>query len=234
MSSHTEKRVLAGIILLAAGIVLMLKYFDILPIVFPHYLISWKSLLVLLGLVFLITERNKTAGIVLLLVGSIFLSSDIFNISIGEVFRFTIPLVLIIAGVFLVFRRQTYSSKDLNIPDDADSNDFLNDVSIFGGGQKRIQTSNFKGGRLTAIFGGSEIDLRSCKLAPGVNAVDMLCLFGGVEIRVPDNWEVKNEVTAVFGGFSDKRLISKKPEQTDETKVLYLKGIVIFGGGEIK
>jgi len=234
MKSHTEKRVLAGVLLLVAGSVLMLKYFDILPLIFPKYLISWKTLLILLGLVFLITERNKTGGIVLVLIGSVFLSSDIFNISIGEVFRFTIPLVLIVAGVFLVFRRQTYTAKDFNIPEDADTNDYLNDVSIFGGGQKRIHTNSFRGGRLTAIFGGSEIDLRSSNLAPGVNAVDMLCLFGGVEIRVPEDWEVKNEVTAIFGGFSDKRLISKKHEQTNEARVLYLKGIVIFGGGEIK
>lgn len=234
MKNHSEKRIIAGIILLTAGTVLMFNYLNIIPFYFPAYLISWKTLLILLGLIFLITERNKAAGIVLVVVGSVFLSTDIFNVGVREVFKFAIPAALIIAGLFLVLRRQTYSDKDFNIPEVGDKNDYINDISIFGGGEKRIRTQNFKGGKITAIFGGSEIDLRGCDMKPGVNAVDMVCLFGGVSMFVPEGWEVKNEVTAIFGGFSDKRLMASKNGTIDQEKVLYLKGLVIFGGGEIK
>jgi predicted membrane protein len=236
MRSFVEKRLLAGILMLTVGVFLLLRYYNIVPFEFPHYLFSWKTLLILIGIVFLITERNNSTGLILIAIGSVFLATDIFNLSVRDVVRLIIPVVLIIAGLFLLLRRETYSSRDLNIPDNANLNDYLNDVSIFGGGEKRIRTQNFKGGRLTAIFGGSEIDLRGSDMAPGVNAIDMLCLFGGVSLRIPDDWEVKNEVTAIFGGFSDKRLsMRRNPEIAQPTeKVLYLKGLVIFGGGEIK
>jgi predicted membrane protein len=235
MSSHVEKRVLAGIVLLAAGIVLLLKYYNIFPFQLPYYLFSWKTLLIVLGLVFLITDRNKSTGFILLFIGSVFLAGDVFDMSLRDVFRLAIPVALIIAGSFLVFRRQSFSVKEINTREGDDIKDFLNDVSIFGGSEKKIKTQNFKGGNLTAIFGGSDIDLRAADLAPGVNAVDMFCLFGGVTFRVPESWEVKNEVSAIFGGFSDKRLQDKvNMDQGKPGKVLYLKGLVLFGGGEIK
>jgi len=235
MSSHVEKRVLAGIILLTAGIVLLMKFYNIFPFQMPYYLFSWKTLLIVLGLVFLITDRNKSTGFILLFIGSVFLAGDIFDLSVRDLFRLGIPIALIIAGLFLVFRRQSYSVKEINVSQGDDVNDFLNDVSIFGGSEKKVKTQNFRGGRLTAIFGGSEIDLRGASLAPGVNAIDMFCLFGGVTFRVPESWEVKNEVSAIFGGFSDKRLQDRiTVDQGKPNKVLYLKGLVLFGGGEIK
>lgn len=235
MKSYGEKRLLAGIIMLVVGVILLLKYYDIVPIELPSYLFSWKSLLIVLGLVFLITERNNTTGIILILVGSVFLATDIFALTVRDVLRLSIPVILIVAGLFLILRRQSYTVKDFNTAGNEPSNDFVNDVSIFGGGEKIIRTNNFRGGRLTAIFGGSEIDLRGSDMALGVNAIDILCIFGGVTIRVPDDWDIKNEVSAIFGGFSDKRIAGKKyAAGATPEKVLYIKGLVLFGGGETK
>ena len=234
MRTFMEKRILLGALLLIAGIFLMLQVYELLPLALPDWVFSWKMLLVVLGIFFMITERKKTTGIILFLIGSVFVAGDIFNMRFWEVVRFVIPLILIIAGLTILMRKQVFKPKDINIPEGADINDYINETNIFGGGEKKYRSQNFKGGQMTAIFGGSEIDLRKAQMAPGVNAIDMLCIFGGTSIRVPEDWEVKVDVTAIFGGFSDERLIEKKETSEKADKVLYLKGLVLFGGGELK
>ena len=223
-----------GILLLAAGIFLMLQVWEILPWVFPDWFLTWKMLLVVLGIFFMITEKNKTTGILLFLIGSVFVTGDIFNMKFWEVVRFVIPLILIIAGVSILMRKQVFKPKEFNIPEGADVNDFINETNILGGGEKKYNSQNFRGGQMTAIFGGSEIDFRHAKLAPGINGIDLLCIFGGTSIKVPEDWEVIVDVTAIFGGFSDERMLEKKDTSEKSEKVLYLKGLVLFGGGEIK
>ena len=46
------------------------------------------------------------------------------------------------------------------------------------------------------------------------------------------DWNIKINIISIFGGFADKRLISEN--DIDPSKKLIIKGIVIFGGGEIK
>ncbi len=234
MKAFAEKRVLLGLLLLLSGVILMLHYYNLVPWEFPGWVISWKALLFLIGLVLLITERNKTGGLILFIIGSILIAGDILGMRFWEVVRLAAPLILIFAGLAILFRRHSFSSRQINIPDGASENDFINEMNVFGGSEKKIRTENFRGGQITAIFGGSDLDLRHAGLAPGVNAIDLLCIFGGTSIRVPEDWEVKVEVTAIFGGFSDERLIEKKPASGSPEKILYLKGLVVFGGGDIK
>ena len=79
MRTFIEKRMLLGLLLLIAGILLMLHYYAILPWVLPHYVFSWKMLLVVLGIFFMITEKNKSTGIILFLIGSVFIAGEIFK-----------------------------------------------------------------------------------------------------------------------------------------------------------
>jgi predicted membrane protein len=82
------------------------------------------------------------------------------------------------------------------------------------------------------LFSGLDIDLRSASLSDGTNVIDLLTIFGGVEFRMPQDWTINvSELTVVFGSFEDKRSGSL---QTDPNKVLHVKGLILFGGGEIK
>jgi predicted membrane protein len=83
------------------------------------------------------------------------------------------------------------------------------------------------------FLGGSTFDLMDAELSPGTNVLDMFCLFGGSKIIIPSNWKVKIEVTAIFGGYSDKRKLPQNYADSNN-KELIIKGVVIFGGGEIK
>jgi hypothetical protein len=111
--------------------------------------------------------------------------------------------------------------------------DYIDYVNVFSGGERQIVSENFKGGKVTAIFGGSEIDLTKAKLAPGKSELELACIFGGTTIIVPDDWFVTIEVTPVLGGFGDSRKLT--PGRTvDSTKQLVIKGAIVFGGGEVK
>jgi len=111
--------------------------------------------------------------------------------------------------------------------------DFIDDSAIFGGGDKVITSKNFRGGKLTAIFGGSKIDFRSATLAKGSNVLDVFFMFGGSKLIIPTNWDIKIEVSSIFGGFSDKRRL-RPDEVRDPSRELVIKGVTLFGGGDIE
>jgi len=86
---------------------------------------------------------------------------------------------------------------------------------------------------VTSIFGGGDLDLSRSHLAPGTNVLEVTCVFGGNTIIVPEDWNIKLELTPILGGFSDSRKLSSNV-QTDLSRVLIIKGLAIFGGGELK
>jgi hypothetical protein len=63
--------------------------------------------------------------------------------------------------------------------------------------------------------------------------IDILCIFGGNDIKVPRDWTIINESFVIFGGFKDKRPMATSISEASR-KVLRIKGSVIFGGAEIK
>jgi hypothetical protein len=56
-------------------------------------------------------------------------------------------------------------------------------------------------------------------------------VFGGVEMRIPEEWCAVVEGVGIFGGYSDETL---HPPMTPETKRLILKGGAVFGGVVVK
>jgi len=70
-------------------------------------------------------------------------------------------------------------------------------------------------------------------MAEGNNVIDILALFGGTTIIIPKDWNVQINITPIFGGFSNKT--AKLPNLSiDYSRMLIIKGLCIFGGGEIK
>jgi predicted membrane protein len=109
----------------------------------------------------------------------------------------------------------------------------LKDLSILWSTQKSITSDNFKGGIVTSLFGYSEIDLTKCKLDNKSVVIDIVGIFGGSTIIVPKEWNVVVDVFSLFGGFSSK--IIRTPEtKVDMEKTLTIKGLVLFGYGEVK
>lgn len=53
---------------------------------------------------------------------------------------------------------------------------------------------------------GAELDLTQAVFTDNVCEINVFCLFGGIEITVPDGTTVRNECVAVFGGSDTKTM----------------------------
>jgi hypothetical protein len=75
------------------------------------------------------------------------------------------------------------------------------------------------------------VDLRKASIAPGTEAViDVFAFWGGIDIKVPEDWTVVNRVVPLMGGIEDKTLAPQPPTG----KRLVLRGIVVMGGVSVK
>lgn len=235
-SKTSSSRNLLGILLVLIGGIVLLNNLDLIDFSITHVVFSGPMILIVLGIIFLINSRNKFVGTLLLIMGIIFLVPRIFP-WIHFNFSIVFPIIIIALGLYVLFRRNRYSSDSSDWlhrkKGEKIEMDILNEVAVFGGGEKIINSDNFKGGNITAIFGGSEIDLSGCKLAPGQNIIDIIAIFGGTTLVVPKEWNVHVDVLPIFGGFSTKGKRFPTPE-TEMDRTLIIKGTVIFGGGEIK
>lgn len=236
MGTTAKRRAFLGFLFILIGSALLIQWANIFHFFsIPSYFFSWKMILIVLGIFLMVTDKNRSTGIILFLIGTVFLSRDIFNVEFWEVMRFAIPALFLLAGVMLILPgRSPLRRKKYNTITDDDIRDSVQDVNVFSGGSKAITSDNFKGGEITCIFGGAELNFRNAKLAPGSNVLDITCIFGGVTLYVPEDWTVRLDITPVFGGFSDSRAESNMNLRTDPEKLLVIRGTVIFGGGEIK
>jgi len=235
MSAQNQTRTLGiALLIIAAGVLLLLEGLHILSWELTSIFITWQMLLIVIGLFNLLSSQHKMSGMILIAIGGIFLLDkfDYLNISAWSIIW---PAILIIVGITLLMKHgrkndEGYPFKNLPVDNDADS---IDEVSIFSGSEKTITSKNFRGGKITSIFGGSELNFTKAELSEGNNVIELFYMFGGSTIVVPADWDIKIDVVAIFGGFSDKRYKSKEIPGTS-SKRLYIKGLVVFGGGEIK
>ena len=122
------------------------------------------------------------------------------------------------------------SSGPLNNTKSFSSEDYIDATTILGGIHKNILSKNFKGGDITIFMGGAELNLSQADIQ-GVASLDITQIMGGTKIIVPPNWEVRSNLTSVFGSVEDKR-VNVSTTHTD--KVLNIDGTSIFGGIEIR
>ncbi len=231
--NNIDKRITLGIILIMIGGLFLLNSLDIVDFRVSRIIFSGPFILFIIGILIMVNSGKRALGGILAGAGLLWLLPRIFpDIDFGP--NLFVPVLLILLGVYMIIKHsQRRRENESFISDEFLKKDFVDDVSVFGGGNKIIRSDNFKGGSITAIFGGSEIDLTGCKLAEGVSVLDVVAIFGGTTILVPQNWDVQLNVTPLFGGFSNKAL--KLPNvEIDKTRTLIIKGVAIFGGGEVK
>ncbi len=232
-------RVLTGFFLVVIGAVLLL---DQMGFYFPSWLLSWQFLMIVIGIFLGFKHGFRGFGwLVLILVGGAFLFED--NFPGIPIHRFW-PLIMIVIGLMIIMRprgrdhqhwRWEEYAKNKNYAcrsgqETYISEDYIDSTTIFGGVHKRILSKNFKGGDVTSIMGGTEINLSQADFT-GVVVLDVTQVMGGTKLIVPPHWEIRSEINAIFAGFEDKR---QQATVNNPDKILILRGTSIFGGIEIK
>jgi predicted membrane protein len=226
----SSNRPVIGAILLLIGLFLVLKNTGFFPEFIDDVIFSWPMLLVAIGLIMTLSSSERTSGVIIMAVGGFFLIPMIFRETF-HVYNMFWPSIFIIIGItFLVSKRRGWAS---SVTTGIIGDDFVDYTNIFSGGERQVISQSFKGGRITAVFGGMELDLTKAKLAPGKNELELSCIFGGATLIVPDDWNIIIMVTPILGGFNDSRKLIPG-RMIDPDKQLVVKGTVIFGGGEVK
>ncbi len=236
-----------GAALVILGILFLMNNVMFLPFSPGGFIFSWPTFFALVGIIILVNSRDSGFGLILLLIGLL----GFYSRFTGHSFRYLLseywPIGLIILGLFVILRRNRPSKKHhAHIHVETGSHksggqtryntvdeDEIDEVSIFSSQKKKITSSNFRGGKLLTVFGGTDIDLLDCKLATPEQTIDIVTIFGGSDIFVPRDMKVNVKVVSIFGGFDDKRRI-KNSDITEDSGTLVLTGFVIFGGGDLK
>jgi predicted membrane protein len=220
-NNEIKQRNWVGIVLVILGLVFLLRNLHFLPL--PPVFFSWKALLIVIGVVGISLGRRE--GFIPLMIGALFIFIyDILGLHYFS-FRDLWPLALVLVGIAILMRHRTASKMQ------SDSNE-IDGMALFSGVEKQVTSDQFQGGKVTAIFGGIDMDLRSATLSNNNNTIDLFTMFGGTEFRIPADWTINmSQLTVLFGAFEDKRTFTNN--QTDPNKVLNIKGLILFGGGEI-
>ncbi len=108
----------------------------------------------------------------------------------------------------------------------------LSEFALMGGGELVVHSQDFRGGEVTAIMGGFEIDLRGAQIQGDSATIEIFTLFGGIELKVPQDWYVVLQGTPILGMFANTA--KPLPESAGPRKKLILKGAAIMGGVEVK
>ncbi|MFP4691544.1 MAG: LiaF transmembrane domain-containing protein [Bacteroidales bacterium] len=233
MKTSNLARIIIGLLFVALGALLLMKLAGVvvyLPL--PDFLLSWQMILIVLGIILIASRENSTSGLVLLFIGAFFMARSHFGVDLRMLIRTAIPLLLLLGGIVLLFPRLFFKKKERSGDKQTEQAEDLEVVNVFGGVIRLIESKSFSHGEITCVFAGADLNFKNAGLNKRGGAIQLSSLFSGCNVFVPEDWEVKTEVTTIFADVSDKRL--KKPAHTDHEKVLYIRGVLLFSGLDIK
>ncbi len=214
-----------GLIVILVGVVMTLDNLQVLEA--ERYLRFWPAGVIALGLVKVWNSRDGVGGafggFMFVVIGTWLLleQTAVVRVSFWEMW----PALLVFFGLFLVWQGVSGPRRRLI----GDSNAQINATALLGGVSRGNNSTAFRGGELTAMMGGCEIDLRHASI-DGEAVIDIFAMWGGIEIRVPPDWTVVSKLTPILGGVDDKT----RPPQGASRHRLVLRGFVVMAGVEIK
>jgi hypothetical protein len=226
---ETGHRLIPALIVIGIGVLFLLNNLNILY--FSEWVRYWPVILIAIGLVKLVdanTPSGHVAGAILVGVGAVFLVQTLgyLNVRLHDLW----PLILIGAGLVMLFNRDSWHGVCRGPRTYAHGR--MREASVFGGGKRQVNTQDFTGGHIDAVFSGYQIDLRGAIMTSDSATLKISAVFSGVEIRVPETWSVVMEGHGVFGGFADNT--TQPDPRTPGLKRLIVRGDAVFGGVDVK
>jgi predicted membrane protein len=219
-----------ALVIIGIGVLFLLSNLHVMY--FDQWYRYWPVLLIAAGLAKVMDAANQGGRVIggaMVGVGGLFLADNLNLIELSWAAFW--PVVLIGVGLLMLVSR--LSSPGPSRPRACSTSDqVFNGNAIFSGFKRKVREGDFRGADINAIFGGGELDLRHAGMDGDSAVVRVSAIFGGIEIKVPENWLVISQGTGIFGGFSDST--HQPPADTPGLKRLYVKGEAIFGGVEVK
>lgn len=217
-------RIIIGLLLIACGVIYALGAFGIANV--NVSLDGWWTLFIIVPcLNGLFTSKDKFGNFIGLAVGVLLLlaARDVFEY--GMIWKIIVPIIIIMLGVKLIVKSIFPQEKNENVKKGQKEC-----MAVFGSQTFDYDDEEITVAKIGAVFGGAKCNLIDAKIKNG-SKLNLLCAFGGVDILVPENVNVKINTFCLFGGISDKRVI-KPTDKSDVT--LEINGFCIFAGADIK
>ena len=222
-------KILWGIALMAVGSIFALNAFGVTNV--EIFFDGWWTLFIIVPcLVGIFSEREKTGNIIGLLIGVFLLLCCQNVLSFDMFWKLAIPAIIVIIGLKMIFGA-IFGDKAIKMLETSRKNgdDIKVGCATFSGQNLNFDGEQFSGAELTAVFGGVKCDLRQAIIEKDC-AVNATSVFGGIDILVPDNVNVKVNSNSIFGGVSEKN----HRTAVQGAVTIYINATCMFGGVEIK
>jgi hypothetical protein len=232
-------RLVVGLTVVALGIIYLAGSLDIIDTRAPlRYF--WPALFCALGGAMLIAPRagvdGKPAGIADRRWGFVWLFIGLWGFAYHfhwvDIWFWDIafPLLLLFVGVRLVQRAMN------PVPPTVDGQSQPTDekshrvFAFLSGSEVRTYTQPIQSAEAVAILSGIKLDLTSAQIEGDRATLDVTAVMGGIEIYAPSDWKIVSDVMPILGAYVDKR----RPTAVVPTKTLFIGGLVLMGGVEVK
>lgn len=221
--------ILWGVVLVAAGVILALNAFGITSI--NIFFDGWWTLIIIVpSVIGLFTNHDKGGSIIGICIGAFLLLCCQDVLSFDMFWKLLIPAAIVIIGVNIIISNvrgnkgtEVYKMlKDSGAP-------IKNATATFSGTNVNFDGEVFDGAELNAVFGGVKCDLRGAVIEKDC-VINASAIFGGIDIFVPQDLNVKIISTSVFGGVSDKNHTKNQADRP----TLYINATCLFGGVDVK
>ena len=218
-----------GIILVCVGLVLCLNALGITRI--DVFFDGWWTLFIIVpSFVGVLTGKDKTGSLIGLCIG-VFLLLCCWNIlDFGILWKLLLPVIILLFGAKMIF--ESFFTKDgaeaMKHFHNSDG-EIRYGTAVFSGENINFAGQIFQGAELNAVFGGVKCDLRNAVIQEDC-VIQASAIFGGIDIFVPDNVNIKVSSSSIFGGTSNK----KGNPNMDGAPTIYVKTTCMFGGVDIK
>jgi predicted membrane protein len=211
-------KLIVGIFFTLLGVLLTLDNFDF--VYADDILPYWPLVLVAIGILKFQERRNRTLALFAIGVGALLIvfNNDWLQFSIFDFW----PIALIFGGLGMVARAFGFRLSDS--PGEPSSTIW----AIFGVRKEKVTARNFAGGRIIAFMGGCELDLTKADMEQGPAEIEIIVVWGGIEIKVPEGWEVIGNTVPIMGG------AEIKTKGAPGGRRLIVNGVAIMAGIEIK
>ena len=214
-ASAAQSRTVLGLVLVVVGSVLALDSAGILR---AAGLGTWWPLLFIgAGFVKVRQPREdgqRAAGVAFLMLGGVLQLTSILAVSSAW------PLLMVAVGGFLIWRSVDRSAPAPTVSESPR----VSDMTLLGYLKRRHRSTELRGGSMTAVMGVMEVDLRNAMLVNGA-CIDVVAFWGGIDIKVPNDWTVDARVVPLMGAFQSRLAALPSPAGPR----LVLRGYAIMG-----
>ena len=179
----------------------------------------WTLFLIVPSIISLVRKESMGTSFLILVLGVLMLLASQNIIDWSTIWKVFLPIIIMVVGLSIIFGNRKAKEKRVR----ANAKEY---VAIFSGVDEVINKieNDFK---MTAVFGGIELDMRDVTLDSDL-VIDCFTLFGGIDIRLPKDVVVKVNGLPIFGG------VENKYRNNHEAKVtVYINHTTICGGVDL-